>query len=221
MTTTDKLAEAARQYLIATAHLGACPGTRGVLERAIAEAEAKPASLTGEPAATFDEWLERNKKYTQPQDMDAWLAYAWDCGRAAEAAAIAEFEAEAKCRSEAAPAPAEPVDDPCLVLWQAMNEAQKFGNRSDDKLIVEFLRRAGYVLAAAPAPAPEATPAQAQQAEPNPDTADAERYRWLRARENANRDEWNLFGPYSSPAEIDATIDAARGIGASSGGGNG
>jgi hypothetical protein len=117
----------------------------------------------------------------------------------------------------AAKAPA----DPCLVLWQAMNEAEKFGNRSDDKLIVEFLRRAGYVLAAAPAPAPEATPAQAQQAEPNPDTADAERYRWLRARENANRDEWNLFGPYSSPAEIDATIDAARGIGASSGGGNG
>ena len=47
--------------------------------------------------------------------------------------------------------------DPCLVLWQAMNEAEKVGNRTDDKLIVEFLRRAGYGIAAA-------TPAQAQQA---------------------------------------------------------
>lgn len=39
---------------------------------------------------------------------------------------------------------------------------------------------------------------------------DAERYRWLRATENANRDEWNLFGPYSTPEQIDAAIDAAR-----------
>lgn len=58
-------------------------------------------------------------------------------------AALAAHEAEAK--------PAEPVSDPCLVLWQAMNEAQKVGNRTDDKLIVEFLRRAGYVIAAAAA----------------------------------------------------------------------
>lgn len=56
------------------------------------------------------------------------------------------------------------VTDPALVLWQAMNEAQKVGNRSDDKLIVEFLRRSGYGIAAlaatseasnAPAPADE------------------------------------------------------------------
>ena len=52
--------------------------------------------------------------------------------------------------SEAKPAPA----DPCLVLWQAMNEAEKYGQRTDDKLIVKFLREAGYVIApAAPAPA--------------------------------------------------------------------
>jgi hypothetical protein len=50
--------------------------------------------------------------------------------------------------------------DPCLVLWQAMNEAEKVGNRTDDKLIVEFLRRAGYCIAATPAPP------QAQQAGP-------------------------------------------------------
>ena len=39
--------------------------------------------------------------------------------------------------------------------------------------------------------------------------ADAERYRWLRDPANAYADEWNLFGPYSSPKEIDAAIDAA------------
>lgn len=49
--------------------------------------------------------------------------------------------------------------EPCVVLWQAMNEAEKVGNRTDDKLIVEFLRRAGYCIATAPAP--EATPAPA------------------------------------------------------------
>lgn len=38
---------------------------------------------------------------------------------------------------------------------------------------------------------------------------DAARYRWLRDPSNANRDEWNSFGPYSSPQEIDAAIDAA------------
>lgn len=37
--------------------------------------------------------------------------------------------------------------DPCLVLWQAMNEAEKVGNRTDDKLIVKFLREAGYGIA--------------------------------------------------------------------------
>lgn len=40
--------------------------------------------------------------------------------------------------------------------------------------------------------------------------ADAERYRWLRNPQNAYRDEWNYFGPYSNPREIDAVIDAAR-----------
>ena len=38
---------------------------------------------------------------------------------------------------------------------------------------------------------------------------DAGRYRWLRDPANAYADEWNLFGPYSSPKEIDAAIDAA------------
>lgn len=47
-------------------------------------------------------------------------------------------------------------DDPCLVLWKAMNQAGKVGNRTDDKLIVKFLREAGYCIAATPAPAPEA-----------------------------------------------------------------
>jgi hypothetical protein len=46
-----------------------------------------------------------------------------------------------------------PAAEPCLALWQAMNEAQKYGQRTDDKLIVKFLREAGYVIApAAPAP---------------------------------------------------------------------
>lgn len=40
--------------------------------------------------------------------------------------------------------------------------------------------------------------------------ADAERYRWLRDPANAYRDEWDLFGPYSSAEEIDTAIDAAR-----------
>ena len=38
---------------------------------------------------------------------------------------------------------------------------------------------------------------------------DAARYRWLRDAANAYRDEWNSFGPYSAPSEIDAAIDAA------------
>lgn len=56
-----------------------------------------------------------------------------------------------------AAAPAAEPTDPCLVLWQAMNEAEKAGNRTDDKLIVEFLRRAGYVISA-PQPAKAAQP---------------------------------------------------------------
>jgi hypothetical protein len=57
----------------------------------------------------------------------------------------------------------------------------------------------------------DATPS----AKPQPSDAteamrrDADRYRWLRDPKNADRDEWNLFGPYSTPAEIDAVIDAA------------
>lgn len=39
--------------------------------------------------------------------------------------------------------------------------------------------------------------------------ADALRYRWLRDPRNADRDEWNSFGPYSTAQEIDAAIDAA------------
>jgi hypothetical protein len=37
--------------------------------------------------------------------------------------------------------------DPCTVLWQAMLEAERFGSRTDDKLIVDFLRIAGYCIA--------------------------------------------------------------------------
>ncbi len=45
---------------------------------------------------------------------------------------------------------------------------------------------------------------------PEPSEAeDAARYRWLRDPKNADRDEWNMFGPYSSPADIDAAIDDA------------
>lgn len=63
-----------------------------------------------------------------------------------------------KLRATTAPAPeaAKVPDDPCLVLWKAMNQAGKVGNRTDDKLIVKFLREAGYCIAATPAPAPEA-----------------------------------------------------------------
>lgn len=76
-------------------------------------------------------------------------ADAWHDARAA----LAAHEAEAK----AGPA------DSAVLLWQAMNEAEKVGNRTDDKLIVEFLRRAGYVIAAAPVkesltPAPQWQP---------------------------------------------------------------
>lgn len=47
-------------------------------------------------------------------------------------------------------------------------------------------------------------------AAPEPSEAeDAARYRWLRDPKNADRDEWNMFGPYSSPADIDAAIDNA------------
>lgn len=47
-------------------------------------------------------------------------------------------------------------------------------------------------------------------AAPEPSEAqDAARYRWLRDPKNADRDEWNMFGPYSSPADIDAAIDTA------------
>lgn len=55
--------------------------------------------------------------------------------------------------------------DPCLVLWQAMNEAEKVGNRTDDKLIVEFLHRAGYCIATAPAPEAERQALRYAQAE--------------------------------------------------------
>lgn len=58
-----------------------------------------------------------------------------------------------RLKLRATPAPA-PEADPCLVLWKAMNQAGKVGNRTDDKLIVKFLRDAGYRIA--PAPAPEA-----------------------------------------------------------------
>jgi hypothetical protein len=57
-------------------------------------------------------------------------------------------DAERRAAIESTPAHV----DPCVVLWQAMNEAQKYGQRTDDKLIVKFLREAGYVIApAAPA----------------------------------------------------------------------
>jgi hypothetical protein len=78
-----------------------------------------------------------------------------------------------------------------------------------------------------------AAPPQAQQAAPHPDTQDAERYRWLRDEADYMRvpegspqvcltDEWgNLVSiqPWAYPrgGTLDAAIDKARGIGASSG----
>ena len=84
-----------------------------------------------------------------------------DCGEDAPEFARIVRIAEAACaeaggvKLAATPAPA-PEADPCLVLWKAMNQAGKVGNRTDDKLIVKFLRDAGYCIAATPAPAPDA-----------------------------------------------------------------
>ena len=47
---SNQLAEAARQYLIATAHLGACPGTRDVLDAAIAAHEDSLREKAAKPA---------------------------------------------------------------------------------------------------------------------------------------------------------------------------
>lgn len=58
-------------------------------------------------------------------------------------------DAMRRALAAAAPAP-EAAHDPCLVLWQAMNEAEKVGLRTDDKLIVQQLRRSGYFIAARP-----------------------------------------------------------------------
>lgn len=58
---------------------------------------------------------------------------------------------------------------------------------------------------------PDWCPASTAQQPAGSDVArDAERYRWLRAKENQDNEAWNHFGPYSSPQEIDAAIDAAR-----------
>lgn len=63
---SNQLAEAARQYLIATAHLGACPGTRDVLERAIDAHE--------------DSLREKAAKPAEPEPL-AWLFQHGDTGR--------------------------------------------------------------------------------------------------------------------------------------------
>lgn len=63
-----------------------------------------------------------------------------------------------------------------------------------------------YVLMARAVEAEATAPLLARIAELE---ADAKRYRWLRSTENAQRDEWNHFGPYSTPDDIDAVIDAA------------
>lgn len=223
---TTKLAEAAQQYLIATAHLGACPGTRDVLERAlaaVAQAEAKRqplqagmsndklraaflyklpgvtptdnelsafalgaevghelarAALKAFPAVQVvvereRVWIKRGKQsFMLGYEAETEAEREWYAGQLRTALSgftpDVKTQAEAKpadeciypacrhngCREacEAKPAPA----DPCLALWQAMNEAEKYGQRTDDKLIVKFLREAGYVIApAAPAPAVE------------------------------------------------------------------
>lgn len=98
-------------------------------------------------------------------------------------------DAERRAAIESTPAQV----DPCVLLWQAMNEAEKVGRRTDDKLIVKFLRDAGYAIAAAPAaPAPltlreqldARTPWDELDAILTQNEKDAERYRWL-------RDQWD------------------------------
>lgn len=77
-------------------------------------------------------------------------------------------------------------------------------------LTPEVIERAA--LAATPAPAP------------HPDTQDAERYRWLMATNPALllSVAWGKSpAAYAIGADCDAAIDAARGVGASTGGGNG
>lgn len=87
-------------------------------------------------ACVRETWNEAARRYFDAAHQMAWQAW----------------RARASLAAQGVPA------DPCLVLWQAMNEAEKVGNRTDDKLIVEFLRRAGYCIAATSAPP------QAQQA---------------------------------------------------------
>lgn len=38
-------------------------------------------------------------------------------------------------------------DDQRLLLWQAMQQASKIGNPTDDKLVVEALHNAGFCIA--------------------------------------------------------------------------
>lgn len=130
-----------------------------------------------------------------------------------------------------------PAVDPCLALWQAMNEAQKYGQRTDDKLIVKFLREAGYVIApAAPAEvsghaefalqalvaaghisqatvdgalqiAKRVVPAPAAPA-PHPDTKDAERLDWL-----SRAGDVGIYMLHDQPGDGDMVLDTDIGNG--------
>jgi len=158
MSTTDKLAEAARQYLIATAHLGACPGTREVLERAIAEAEAKPAPAPLTNADVVEAWRTTEAR----RDDYGWTSCEWfqegvrfaqrhyRVGAAAPAA-LAALEAEAK------PAPAEPVGWALVPVEPTadMRNAYHAVTLGDAVIMGESGARWAAMLAAAPAaPAP-------------------------------------------------------------------
>ena len=150
------------------------------LESAVKPAVGPVASIyiTADGEREFDDWkcalpVGRTELYLAPaapapvqaQQADADLAMMLRrCASALQSAGRAGLQEQVldllrrkglqgsplrEAQAEAKPAPAV---DPCLALWQAMNEAEKYGQRTDDKLIVKFLREAGYVIApAAPA----------------------------------------------------------------------
>jgi len=144
---TTKLAEAAQQYLIATAHLGACPGTRDVLERAlaaVAQAEAKPANST--PAWRCKSCLHLyEEKVTQCDCLTSGQAQEW-----VEVAVVEAAQAEAK------PAPAAdgwklvPLE-PTPEMIEAGNAAAHAGGCDLWQLKREVMNAWPAMLAAAPA----------------------------------------------------------------------
>lgn len=83
-----------------------------------------------------------------PALCDCGQKQAAECDKWEPGCSLGQSLEHARVVRAAPAAPTPDVDDPCLTLWKAMNEAEKYGQRSDDKLIVKFLREAGYVIAA-------------------------------------------------------------------------